>query len=432
MQIQCHACRTQMAVSPYGGQFQCPICHAVNVVGTPIQPGAVAPHAYHQAQQVGAVGTAPPRANEKGSRNALLVVAVVGLGIGARFMQWWGIALGVALLAWTVAGALGKTKVPMAIVFRGSTRSVGLTALSFALSIFITTCGVLGTNADLAQRERAQGELEAKEKRAAVAAAEKERIAAERDAAVAALPQRIVDIDKAIAAADWTTAEAVWNEAYLLASDDIREQLEARRGPIENALQEIKRKEKEAAEKARKAEIEARFSTWASKAVEASQSPDACKSDRTLAELLTEFDEFRGADLPRETRGGVSEALRRLEKCRKAAAGRLAKAGRLAGVQARIALANKIERTFLDNRIDVVVRVKGKDKTTLWMQWIWNRVTIGDFEQGDTVAAIAEAGFEKIHYDSFMEYYTTSIDGVDWGEKSVSDGGLDRSFAFEK
>jgi hypothetical protein len=148
--------------------------------------------------------------------------------------------------------------------------------------------------------------------------------------------------------------------------------------------------------------------------------------------LAREFDKLKAAEIAPDSRGAVSKTLSQLEKCRKACAARLAKTGRAEGAQARVALANLIERNFLDNRFDVDVRVKGKHGTTLWMRWIWNRVSIGDFEQGETISAIVDAGFEKIHYDSFTEYYTTTLSGADWGDKKVREAGLHRSFALPK
>lgn len=256
---------------------------------------------------------------------------------------------------------------------------------------------------------------------AAARAEEKEKVAAaaaaEREAAVDALPQRIAELDEAMNRSDWGKASSIWNEAYPLANEDIKAQLDQRRGTIEDGLHEDRAKE-----------VQENFSKWTAEAESAVKVPEACQDAEKLKALLDGMGQIKEAEIGEDARASVTKLLVRLEKCRKSAAAKVAKIGRAEGVEARAALASTIEATFLQNRIDVDVRVKGNDKTTLWMQWIWNRVTIGDFETTEAMTAIRAAGFKKIHYDAFMAYYTTTIAGADWGEKKVREAGLDRAF----
>ena len=179
MQIQCHHCRNPLTVNPAGGQFQCPTCGALNAVGAPIGV-PMQPH-YNTAAPRPA-----PQPPQKDNRRAIVIIAFMVLGITALFMGWWGIGLGVALLAWAIAGALGKIKGPINLVFPQSTRSTLLAAVGIGLGGFVTTCGVMGgvTQHDAAKKK----EREAQEKadRDAAAKAEREKREAEEAAAKAA------------------------------------------------------------------------------------------------------------------------------------------------------------------------------------------------------------------------------------------------------
>ena len=66
------------------GQYRCPHCSAINVVVAPV------------------AGTS----SRGGTRTVIAVF--LGSGVVALLAGWWGLAIGVGLLAWAVAGALGK------------------------------------------------------------------------------------------------------------------------------------------------------------------------------------------------------------------------------------------------------------------------------------------------------------------------------------
>lgn len=180
MQIQCYHCRNVMTVHPQGGQFQCPVCHAVSVVAAPVHPGyhVAPPQApYYQ------VRAAPPPTD---NRKAYVLGAFMVLGVVGLTLKWWGIALGAALLAWGIAAAIGKVKGPMSLVYPESTKVGALAALSLALGGMVTTCGAMGIVSSASRAEREGREAAEKQEREAAALAERERKAAEDAAAKAA------------------------------------------------------------------------------------------------------------------------------------------------------------------------------------------------------------------------------------------------------
>ncbi|WP_157596112.1 hypothetical protein [Plesiocystis pacifica] len=85
---------------------------------------------------------------------------------------WWGAALGAVLLAWAIAGAIGKMKGPLNLLFPDSGRTALLAAVGIGLAVSVTTCGAMGGVAEYdAQKKEAR---EAQEK-ADSDAAEKEK-----------------------------------------------------------------------------------------------------------------------------------------------------------------------------------------------------------------------------------------------------------------
>ncbi len=180
MQIQCHNCHNPMTVNPQGGQFKCPSCRAVNAVGGHIQP-RYAP----LAQQVRPQRAMPPNPKSD-NRRVVVIGAFVILGGGAIFAQWMGIALGVAILAWAIAGAMGKIKGPVALIFPESVRKVGLAAVGIGLGSFVTMCGAIGTTAAAEDAELAAEAAKNKEERETAAAIENEKREADEAVAKAA------------------------------------------------------------------------------------------------------------------------------------------------------------------------------------------------------------------------------------------------------
>jgi|GEM_PF-894589 len=170
MQIQCHNCHNLIMVNPQGGQFRCPSCQAINAVGVPVQPG------YAPA----------PLKPKSDNRRVMVLGAFVVLGIGALVAPWWGIALGVLILAWSIAGAMGKVKGPVALVFPDSGRTMVLAVVSISLGSLVTICGIVGAVAGSQRAERAAVEAEEKVQRDAAAKTHKEKQEADRAAAKAA------------------------------------------------------------------------------------------------------------------------------------------------------------------------------------------------------------------------------------------------------
>ena len=165
-----------------GGQFKCPSCQAVNAVGGQVQPG-YAP----QAQQVGGpqYAAAPPKPT-KDNRKAYVLGAFMVLGVVAVGMGWAGVLIGLPLLGWGIAGALGKVKSPGALIFPESAGKTGVTALGIALGGFVTTCSIMGGASQAQKAERDAAEAQEKEEREAADKAAKEKREAEEAAAKAA------------------------------------------------------------------------------------------------------------------------------------------------------------------------------------------------------------------------------------------------------
>jgi hypothetical protein len=201
MQFKCYNCHTTVSV-PHGGQFQCPNCRAINVVAAPV--------------------TAPPTTSP--TRPAKLVAGSVAvLAVGALIAGWWGVGVGALTLIWAIAGALGKIKGPLELVFPHSTHKLALTLGSLAMAGLVTTCGVMGV---VGQHENARQEALIVQKRE-VAAAEAKAVQQQRETDAAAakaahdeqLRARVgttavetaavlSSVDALIAAEQWQEAEA--------------------------------------------------------------------------------------------------------------------------------------------------------------------------------------------------------------------------------
>ena len=179
MHIQCQNCRNPLTVNPQGGQFQCPTCGAINAVGAPIQPG-YAPQMQHQPQYV------PQPPPKKDNRRAVVLAAFMVFGVTALVLGWWGVLIGLPLLAWGIAGALGKVKSPGALVFPESAGKTGITVLGIGFGAFVMTCGALGGASQGASAEREAQEAEQRAEREAAEKAAKEKREADEAAAKAA------------------------------------------------------------------------------------------------------------------------------------------------------------------------------------------------------------------------------------------------------
>ncbi|HWN67611.1 MAG TPA: hypothetical protein VNM90_08220, partial [Haliangium sp.] len=143
------------------------------------------------------------------------------MAIAARHMGWWGIILGLAILAWAIGGAAGKIKGPMHLLFPNSTSSALLTILALSFGSCITTCGVMGTAAESRRIEDERREANELKQRQAEAKAKAERQAAEEAAKRAALEPKL-RANAATAAAEYIAAleaiealkkEGKWREA---------------------------------------------------------------------------------------------------------------------------------------------------------------------------------------------------------------------------
>jgi len=112
--------------------------------------------------------------------------AFVGLGTIAALVGWIGVAVGVLLLGWAIAGSVGKIKGPINLVFPQSAKKTALSAVGIGLGTFVTMCGVMGGVAKDARTEKAAREATEKADREAAAKAEEQRQASEVAAAKAA------------------------------------------------------------------------------------------------------------------------------------------------------------------------------------------------------------------------------------------------------
>ncbi len=155
MQIRCSGCQGILNVNPAGGQFRCPNCQTVNLVAAPVV-GQGHPHLpFASPQQQQPLTRTPPKKTD--NRTAIAVSAFVVLGMFSMFVGWWGVGLGVLLLAWAVAAVLGKVKGPMALLYPESIGKTALAAAGVGLALFVTMCGAMGS---VAQEEIARKEAD--------------------------------------------------------------------------------------------------------------------------------------------------------------------------------------------------------------------------------------------------------------------------------
>jgi hypothetical protein len=161
MQFKCYNCHTTVPMPPHGGQVQCPNCRAINIVAAP--------------------ATAPPTASSTGPAK-LVAGGVAVLAVGALIAGWWGVGVGALSLIWAIAGALGKIKGPLELVFPHSTHKLTLMLGSLAMAGLVTTCGVMGV---VGQRENDRQEALIVQKRE-VAAAEAKAVQQQRETDAAA------------------------------------------------------------------------------------------------------------------------------------------------------------------------------------------------------------------------------------------------------
>ncbi|MEZ4454202.1 MAG: hypothetical protein R3B09_32405 [Nannocystaceae bacterium] len=202
MQIQCHKCRNPLMLSAPGVHFQCPICGAINSVAIPLS------------------STSQP-APARDRRPAVIAVAFVGLGFVGLVLAWGGVVVGLLLLGWAVAGALGKVPGPLQWTYPGAPARGRLAAIGIGLGAFVTTCGVMGGVARLEKAEKA--EREAREASEREAAAEVERARQEAaEAAARAAREAALKANAAAAASECggrldaveaLIAEGRWSEA---------------------------------------------------------------------------------------------------------------------------------------------------------------------------------------------------------------------------
>lgn len=159
MQIRCSGCHSVLNVGMAGGQFQCPRCLTVNLVAAPVaSPPQMVPSVPPAQPMTPPVGHHPQRppavAKKSDNRSAVVVAAFVVLGMLSMLVGRWGVGLGVLLLAWTVAAAVGKVKGPMELLYPESIGKTALAAAGIGLASFVTMCGAMGGVAQLEQERR--------------------------------------------------------------------------------------------------------------------------------------------------------------------------------------------------------------------------------------------------------------------------------------
>ncbi|MEZ4380403.1 MAG: hypothetical protein R3A79_03590 [Nannocystaceae bacterium] len=211
VQIQCHSCRSPLMLNGSAGQYRCPHCQAINVVVAPVA-GA-------------------PASSRGGART--VVAVFLGCAVVALLAGWWGLALGVGLLAWALAGALGKVKGPGALL-RPTATKTGVSALGIGLGALVATCGALGgvsARDGAARRARAAEEAEAaaaaeraatKEraaKEAAARAAHEAELQANLGAAARSYAAGLAEVDGLVANERWDEADAKLREVAAAIAD---------------------------------------------------------------------------------------------------------------------------------------------------------------------------------------------------------------------
>jgi len=218
LQIQCHRCRVPLLINHPGSQFQCPHCGAVNVVVVP---------------QGGAPRDGQIAVGKKNMRKVAVLGSFVGLGLLALVLGWWGAVLGGALLAWSIAGGLGKVRGPVELVLP-QTRRLVFVSLGVGLGSFVTTCGVLGgvSRQDMAEKKIREAK-EAAEREDAAAMAEQKRVAEEATAkashdaalranlstAVSAYVTALNEAQALIDSGDWAKAKTKLDAAVVAVAD---------------------------------------------------------------------------------------------------------------------------------------------------------------------------------------------------------------------
>ena len=298
MHIHCFNCRTPMIVNPQGGHFACPTCSAVNVVGAPVLPG-YPPRGYTPSHQV-----APPRPKQD-NRRAFVLLAFVVLGFAGLLLQWWGIALGAALLAWGIAGAMGKVRGPMSMVFLDSTKTTALTVLSLALGGLVATCGVMGTMADSRRAEREAREASEKAEREAKEKAEREQREAEEAAARATRESELRsnvavaagsyaagldEVEGLIAGGKWADAEAKLEEVIRAAAE--YKALE----PVPEEIAALVPREAKVAPKIAAKRREREAADWIARAQTVVSDEDKCETKSEVEAALVQVEGLQASD----------------------------------------------------------------------------------------------------------------------------------------
>lgn len=229
----------------------------------------------------------------------------MALGIVALILEWWGILIGVGFLAWGIAGALGKVKGPINLVFHDSRKKMALNALSLVLGGLVTTCGVLGAVAEAKRLERETRQAREKQEREAKEKLDREQREAE-DAAAKTAREHDLQQGAAAAAAAYgrgldeveaLVASGKWSEAKSKLKDVTDAVAEHRAlSPIPAVISGLLPREAKLGEQVDAQRRQHEAGAWIERARAVVSDKDKCENQELVEAAMIQVDGLRASD----------------------------------------------------------------------------------------------------------------------------------------
>ena len=136
---------------------------------------------------------------------------------------------------------------------------------------------------------------------------------------------------------------------------------------------------------------------------------EQCEDGAKLKEVWRELSKSTAESNPEH--GDAKKLAKKLERCRKRAVKKAQKGAceLLGGL--REEYVERLDRIFLDQGMDVRLKLRGECKTSLTLDYVlWNRATVHQFVQaGDFLSSTEKLGFKKLVFSSFDETYTYTL-----------------------
>lgn len=471
MQIQCHHCRTIMAVpdqaGQLGGTFSCPGCRAINTVAPVAQvitpsrmplPSLLARPAAPQAQAP-ASAAAPmlpvaqrPRPSSARSELAwqfwrglfIAIVAVVGCLILARAVPILAVFLGLAVIGVAFAYLASDTqrmRVDRIFGRRGAKRWVGTTLAAlagcwaflslFGFGLFVATGGI----------ERAQAEKTAEEA-ATRADVERQRLA-EAAAQKLAADEKLKLAESAAASGQFEEARRIADQVHSdmpthpgtegvlqKVTDGVQQQIIAglpakladietraiagqwnEAGAICDEVQPVAASNAGIVSACARVDVQRRKAAVAGWIFEAREVvAEKCDTPKPIADAWANLRKVHEGDEGYSVAKKVAVAL---EKCRKKAEKEYDGAVRGVMVVQRQNRADQFETLMLDSGMDVSVTLRGKYKDQMTVRWILlGRVTVHQLtKDGELMAGLQNIGFKRVTFtDGYYESYVYDLE----------------------